>query len=219
MTPGAPEWLPAEGRLRQLFGRTALYPYYKVALARVLAGELPATGPCSVLDVGTGDGLLADVLRLRPETTVLGVETYIRSAGRPAVATARFDGRRLPFADASFDVALLCDVLHHADAPEPLLEETLRVTRHAVLVKDHVFRGRWQKTLLHALDLAGNLRFGVTVPARYLDEAGWARLFSEHPGVLVETTRDLPLRSGAMARLFPVSLDVLHVLRRPDVLA
>ena len=92
MTPGAPEWLPAEGRLRQLFGRTALYPYYEVALARVLAGELPATGPCSVLDVGTGDGLLADVLRLRPETTVLGVETYIRSAGRPAVATARFDG-------------------------------------------------------------------------------------------------------------------------------
>lgn len=215
MTPGAPDWLPGDGRLRQLFGKTALYPYYKVALARVLAGALPTSGRCSILDVGTGDGLLAGVLRLRPRTIVMGVETYVRSAGRPAIATALFDGRRLPFADASFDFALLCDVLHHAEAQEKLLEESLRIASRAVLVKDHVFRGRRQRTLLHALDLAGNLRFGVKVPATYLDEAGWARLFSTHPEVSVETTFNLALRSGVMASLFPVSLEVLHVLRRP----
>ena len=48
----------------------------------------------------------------------------------------QFDGRTIPYADEEFDVALLCDVLHHApeDAAR-LLAEAGRVARH-VLVKD-----------------------------------------------------------------------------------
>jgi SAM-dependent methyltransferase len=60
----------------------------------------------------------------------------------------QFDGRRIPHADGEFDVALLCDVLHHApeDAAE-LLAEAGRVAKH-VLVKDHFEYGTYSRTML-----------------------------------------------------------------------
>lgn len=214
MTSPAPTWLPAPEALRERFGRTAFYSRYKVVLARCLAERLPERGACRLLDVGTGDGELARVLGFRPMTTVVGVETHVRRSHRPAVPAAVFDGRRLPFADGTFDVSLVCDVLHHALDHEALFGEVLRVTRSLVLVKDHVFACRIERLLLHALDLAGNARFGVRVPARYLDEAGWAELFGRHPEAVVETIRSLPVRSGLMAALFPVRMELVHVLRK-----
>ncbi|MHB8799942.1 MAG: class I SAM-dependent methyltransferase [Thermoanaerobaculia bacterium] len=214
MTSPPPSWLPAPEALRERFGRTAFYSRYKVVLARCLAERLPERGACRLLDVGTGDGELGRVLALRPMTTVVGVETHVRRSHRPAVPAAVFDGRRLPFADDTFDVALVCDVLHHALDQEALFSEVLRVTRSMVLVKDHVFSCSRERLLLHALDLAGNARFGVRVPARYLDETGWARLFARHPEATVETIRPLPLRGGSMAVLFPVRLELLHVLTK-----
>jgi len=40
-----------------------------------------------------------------------------------------YDGLRLPFADATFDTTLVLLTLHHCAAPEPVLDEALRVTR------------------------------------------------------------------------------------------
>ena len=43
------------------------------------------------------------------------------------------DGHRLPFRDDAFDVVLLQSILHHADAPEQMVREALRVAPRVVV--------------------------------------------------------------------------------------
>ena len=173
-------------------------------LARDLARSEPRRGPLDpvrVIDVGAGDGdvgrriaraLGADLVAF----DVSPVPTRPRRPAEPglqvcaprrpgALGTAGslvptrafvFDGRALPAADRSFDLALLSDVLHHAEAPELLLRECLRVA-DAVLVKDHFSEGLLDDALLTAMDLWGNAARGVASPGRYLSPLGWRALF------------------------------------------
>src|SRR2546430_3604034 len=91
----------------------------------------------SVLDIGCGDGTISSlVAKLRPDISVRGVETLMRSGSH--VEVQPFDGSTLPFADSSFDVCLFVDVLHHSKDVSVLLREACRVARSFVLIKDHL---------------------------------------------------------------------------------
>jgi len=89
--------------------------------------KLPQGAP--LLDVGGHPGLLAKAFSdLNIFTTDIipgGPDGYIQAAGDA-----------LPFADATFDVAIACDVLEHVPPSrrEKFLEELLRVSRRAVIV-------------------------------------------------------------------------------------
>lgn len=50
-------------------------------------------------------------------------------AAAKGLQTVRADATRLPFADESFDAAMLVSMLHHIDAPERALDEARRVLR------------------------------------------------------------------------------------------
>lgn len=89
-----------------------------------------------LLDIGTGTGRLLEVLAPRVEQA-LGVDA---SKAMLALARARLaradlshcavrqaDMYRLPFADATFDAAILQMVLHHADDPAQALAEAARI--------------------------------------------------------------------------------------------
>jgi SAM-dependent methyltransferase len=104
--------------------------------------SLVPQGRARCLDVGCGDMSLAEAVEARTSRTdwrcidVHGLPVGLHDDERWN-KYRQFDGRRIPHADGEFDVALLCDVLHHApeDAAE-LLAEAARVAEH-VLVKDH----------------------------------------------------------------------------------
>ncbi|MEO6875319.1 MAG: class I SAM-dependent methyltransferase [Opitutaceae bacterium] len=145
-------------------------------LAETAARLLPPN--VSVLDVGCGDGLLAATLgRLRPDLAITGVEI----APRPGchIPVTAFDGQTLPFADGSFDVTMIVDVLHHTDDPAILFREVTRVARTAVLLKDHLREGWAAQSTLRFMDQVGNRRHGVPLPFNYLNRAEWDRLFTE----------------------------------------
>jgi len=56
-----------------------------------------------VLDVGCGDGLISAVLQSRrPDLTVTGIDVLPRAHAH--IPVEKFNGLRIPFADASFDV-------------------------------------------------------------------------------------------------------------------
>lgn len=209
-----PGWLPPDDRLRRFFGNSALYPFYRLKLTEYISRLLP-DGPCSILDVGAGDGSLGlTFATYRPHTAVTGIEVAVRKATREGARMVRFDGQAIPFADRSFDVALVSNVLHHASDPDALMREAWRVTRRRIIVKDHLSAGRVDDWKLAALDVMGNLRLGAQVRATYLSRDRWDGLFRSLPGTRVTSFDRLSFRRGLMERLFPNRLEVMFAIDR-----
>ena len=130
----------------------------------------------TVLDVGCGDGLLAQSLtRQVPGITVEGVDVLVRDDA--AIPVRQFDGDVIPFADNSFDVVMLVDVLHHTVDPLRLLKEAARVSRGAVVIKDHLREGWLATPTLRFMDWVGNAAYGVHLPYNYLTRAQWDAAF------------------------------------------
>jgi len=141
-------------------------------LAELLSQRLPRAG--RVLDVGCGDGLLASVLRgTRGDggLTFEGIDVLVRPDAH--IKVTPFDGRHMPFDDASFDAVLFVDVLHHADDAHQLLREARRVTRRTVLLKDHTRTGFLADRTLRFMDRIGNARHGVALPYNYWSRPQW----------------------------------------------
>ena len=146
---------------------------------QVLAKHLSEFIPrgASVLDVGTGDGLIASsVQSLRPDVTITGVDVLLRA--KTYVPVTPFDGMTLPFADKQFDVVTFVDVLHHTDNALDLLREAARVARVALVIKDHLREGFLANPTLRFMDWVGNRRYGVALPYNYWQPRQWRATFS-----------------------------------------
>lgn len=157
---------------------------------RVLVQHLAALVPrgATVLDVGCGDGQIARaLLARRPDLTLRGIDVLVRAD--TVIPVLPFDGRTIPLADGEVDVALLVDVLHHADDPPALLAEVARVTRAGVVVKDHVQEGALDRATLRAMDWVGNAAHGVRLPYNYLSTAQWHAAIARS-GLRVDAWRD-----------------------------
>jgi ubiquinone/menaquinone biosynthesis C-methylase UbiE len=129
-------------RSREAFDRHARdydsAPYGRHA-RRLQADVLAAVETFSfaaILDVGCGTGaLLKAILTARPEVRAIGVDLSAKMLG---VARERLgdraqlrvgDAEHLPLPDASFDLIVCVDSVHHYPHPETALREMARVTR------------------------------------------------------------------------------------------
>jgi SAM-dependent methyltransferase len=131
-----------------------------------------------VLDVGCGDGLIsANLQARRPDLTIRGIDVLPRT--HTHIPVEMFDGSRIPFDDASFDVVLFSDVLHHTPDPYVLLREARRVAAHSLLIKDHNRNGLAAGLRLRFMDWVGNARFGVALPYNYWSERQWRVAWKE----------------------------------------
>lgn len=141
-------------------------------LGSLLSGVPDAKG----LDVGCGNGQIAkSIQQARPDIKMLGIDVLKRKGA--VIDVERFDGKRIPFEDKSFDFVMLVDVLHHADEPELLVKECARVARKFLLIKDHICDTPWDRKRLCFMDWVGNYRFGVSLPYNYFSRRGWEELF------------------------------------------
>ena len=105
------------------------------AWARALGHLLP---PLDVADIGCGDGYLT-LEMARWARTAVGIDRSERVLTRAKALAARRrvtsvqwskgDLSRLPLRDASVDVALLSQALHHAANPESAVAEAVRILR------------------------------------------------------------------------------------------
>jgi SAM-dependent methyltransferase len=153
-----------------------VFPRRQRVLSALLGGMLP---PCSrVLDIGSGDGSIAlTIQNQQPGVEIVGIDVLVRP--NAAIPVKKFDGRTIPYADASFDVVMAVDVLHHTDDPQILLNEAARVTRKHVLIKDHHRNGLMAQSTLRFMDWVGNARFGVALPYNYWSQEEWELGYSK----------------------------------------
>ncbi|HEU4994014.1 MAG TPA: class I SAM-dependent methyltransferase [Gemmatimonadaceae bacterium] len=180
-------------------------------LARHLAELLPRDA--SVLDVGSGDGLLARrVMDRRPDVRVRGVDVLARPTSH--IPVELFDGVRLPFEDREFDVVTMVDVLHHASQQQRLLSELVRVSRKLLVIKDHSVRGVFARPTLAFMDWVGNARHGVSLPYSYWTPRQWSEAYGALGLRVVENRDRLGLYPWPASLVFERHLHFIAVLER-----
>src|SRR5215831_14411800 len=146
---------------------------------QVLASHLTRLIPdgSHVLDVGCGDGSLDCVIASRlARVSIEGIDVLVRPDSRIPVRI--FNGRDIPYADASFDAVIFVDVLHHAEDPKAVLREAIRVGK-TILIKDHFKDGFLAGPTLRFMDWVGNARHGVALPYNYWTTEEWKRTVSQ----------------------------------------
>ena len=180
-------------------------------LGQAVASLLPPES--TVLDVGCGDGLLAaGILHRRPGIRIRGLDVLKRRASHIQVDI--FDGLTVPYEDDSFDFVYLIDVVHHAQEPVRLLSEAARVSRVAVLVKDHLLEGFLAGTTLRLMDWVGNARHGVALPYNYWSRSAWISII-EQLGLEASVWReDLGIYPWPATLIFDRSLHFLARLEK-----
>ncbi len=129
-----------------------------------------------IVDIGAGKGLLARELagRFDARVTIVDVAQYNQTTLPLTVC----DSRSLPFADASFDHAILSFVLHHCENPEMILREAVRVASRVIVVENDV-RGGVRGVLTRLIDSWPAIQYGT--PPCHIAQArdAWLRLFRQ----------------------------------------
>ena len=180
-------------------------------LARMLAEQLGQSQ--SVLDIGCGDGTLSALIARRLSgIRIQGVEFLPRTDC--AIPCLPFDGAALPFPDASFDVCMFVDVLHHTEDCRILLREAARVARSAVLIKDHLAESLLDHLTLRLMDWVGNSPHGVRLTYNYLSEREWTRILDEVGLERSSWSTRLPSYPGSAAWLTWRRLHFISLLRK-----
>jgi SAM-dependent methyltransferase len=132
---------------RWLGGQRALLRHLSEVLPPARSSE-PGRA-ITILDAGTGSGDLPRAIvrwarrrQLRVQVVASDIQDQTleiarrRSAEFPEIDFVRADVRQLPFANQTFDCALLSLTLHHLEGDDPVraLRELGRVSRHGILV-------------------------------------------------------------------------------------
>lgn len=168
-----------------------------------------------VLDVGCGDGLISALLQSKREDLSLqGIDVLPRTQSH--IPVELFDGLHFPCANASFDVVLFSDVLHHTVEPTILLQEARRVSSRYVLIKDHYRQGLAANARLRFMDWVGNARFGVALPYNYWTEPQWQAAWHEVGLKPERTLARLGLYPKPADWIFGANLHFIALLQCPD---
>lgn len=162
---------------------TSLFNAIMARRAQAIAGHLHSylPGQGRVLDVGAGTGHNAAALRERTRLSLIEVDVvHMMVTGHKPVL---FSGQELPFADHTFQGAMLLFVLHYPVDPLSLLREVKRVTEGPILVLQSTYKG-WARYLTLSLNefLWGPVAFTVAQTLRFIGDTPYSlqkqRLFT-----------------------------------------
>jgi len=130
-----------------------------------------------VLDLGASCGRLSSKLSNNLKySNFVGVDTHVQP--KTFIPIIEYDGKKIPYADNSFDCVMIVDVLHHDKNPEAVIKEAKRVSKKNILIKDHYWKNKIDFMLLKYADYIGNKRYGVSLPYNFLKISEWKSMFN-----------------------------------------
>ena len=139
--------------------------------------------PLSVLDLGCAEGYVGQQIYTRHNAqVVLADVTDMNKSNLPLTLVAP---DRLPWTPGRFDAVILYYVLHHAEHPESVAREALRVCRDRVIIVESVYESTIGLGALKLLDKAANRlrsRGSMNEQERYLQfrkADDWINLFQQ----------------------------------------
>ncbi len=116
----------------------------RLEVERVVDLCLETTGLKSVIDVGVGSGLFAEVFAQRGlEVAGVDVNPEMIAAAHHFVPEGDFreaTAELLPYPDASFDLVFFGMLLHESDEQLKVLQEARRVSRRSVCILEWPYR-------------------------------------------------------------------------------
>lgn len=89
-----------------------------------------------VLDIGTGNGLVAGIIKNKIGAYVSGLDVI--DLNLAPNTTKIFDGKKIPYCDNTFDVSVCSFILHHSRNLEDLFSEIVRVTKREILILEDI---------------------------------------------------------------------------------
>jgi len=116
-------------------------------------------GGGTVLDLGAGEGYVADALVRNRRTGTPARRLILADVGpwfRSPLPAFVYDGSNLPLPDDSVGTIVISLALHHAENPDRVLAEALRVARERVVVTESTYRWEWELRLLEVVDRFAN---------------------------------------------------------------
>jgi len=154
-------------------------PTVRKETAHTVSLVLPHLTPgTSVLDIGCGEGWVADELVRRGvgEIAVVDVVDVRRARTLPF---SLYDGVHLPFDDGRFDVAMLNFVLHHVpdERKVALLREALRVARRTVFILEDTPVTPLDRFVSRRHGEAYRRKIASDAPFGFLTRSEWIWLF------------------------------------------
>ena len=125
-----------------------------------------------VLDVGAGSGYLGEIINKKANATLVDIVDY----NQTKLPLITFDGKRLPFKDNSFDVALLIAVLHHTSNPEKFLEEVKRVSKKIIIIEE-VYKTILSRLFMDLWEWFWNKTTNIETYYNFHSSKGWKQIF------------------------------------------
>lgn len=95
----------------------------------------------------------------------------------PNIKPIIYDGKKLPFADDTFDRVLILTVLHHTTNPVSVILEAARVGRQIIIIED-IYRNWLQKYLTFFVDSLVNFEF-IGHPHSNQTDDQWKHIFQD----------------------------------------
>lgn len=194
--------------VRRLVGGDRFANLYAALVAEITAIDALKSAPIRLLDYGCGvmsfsaalarDGIIADFVGMDrfapPAENADPIWQHYRQLPPTGIATVT----------ERFDLTIIIDVLHHADAAEraTILRHLASISRF-VLVKDHFEHGFCSRQLLRLADWFGNYAYGVNVPDRYFDIAQWEALVKEAGLTEIRRVDAVRVHNGLFGLLMP----------------
>lgn len=169
-------------------------------------------GTETILDIGSGNGAISKSIQdINPRLKIWGIDIMARPHN--FIHFQLYDGKHIPFEDNSFDVCMLVDVLHHSLYIKELLAEAKRVSVSYILIKDHVYKSKFDFKTLKMMDDLGNKPHGVALEYNYLKEKEWEAVFSELGLTEIRRKTNIPLYPFPFNLFFGRRLHFISLLK------
>lgn len=136
-----------------------------------------------VLDIGAGGGWIGERISISRKASVLLLD--VADMNRTNLELKVYDGKHIPFPNASFDDCLLVFVLHHCEDPLQVLREAVRTSAKRIVVFEDTFRTPFERFLACANDFIANSPFflanpfKMNMPFHYRRVEEWEDIFQK----------------------------------------